>query len=84
MINMEKRTNYEVKKNTSEDFLLEQTFANLNRQFPQFIDGDIVITADNRLQQIGNELSAGHALQLLKSETIKAFFPVESRIIPKH
>ena len=80
---LEKKTKYEVHRETfqtNESTKIEQAFGNINRNSSRFVEGDIVITEDNRLQQIGNVLTPDKAMELLKSNSLKAFYPIESQV----
>lgn len=80
---MEEPTKYEVhrEKISSEAMnKLKETFNNIGRQQCEFVTGDIVVTVENRLQQVGTDLSEEKARELLESGYVKAFYPVESSI----
>ncbi|WP_144235591.1 hypothetical protein [Planomicrobium okeanokoites] len=80
---MEKQAKYNVnktKKFSSETAKINIAFEKLNRRPAYFLAGDIVITEDNHLQQISMDLEPDKAMELLKSNSLKAFYPIDSKI----
>lgn len=80
---MEEPTKYEVQREklSTEDMnKLKDVFKKIERQHGQFLTGDIVVTIENRLQQVGSDLSEKKARELLESGYVKAFYPAESSI----
>lgn len=80
---MEEPTKYEVER---EKFSIEELnkimeiFKETGRPNGQFVTGDIVVTTENRLQQVGPDLSEEKAREFLESGYVKAFYPAESSI----
>lgn len=80
---MEEPTKYEVNKDkiTKEELNnMREIFKKIGRQHGQFVTGDIVVTVENRLQQVGSDISEEKARELLESGYVKAVYPVESSI----
>lgn len=80
---MEEPTKYEVQREklSTEDLKkLKDVFQKIERQHGHFVTGDIVVTVENRLQQVGSDISEEKARELLESGYVKAFYPAESSI----
>ena len=80
---MEKPTKYEVKKekrSKAELTAMKVTFQKAGRESVYFADGDVVVTEENSLQRVGSEISAEEAMDLLENRTIKALYPVDSKV----
>ncbi|WP_281864950.1 hypothetical protein [Planomicrobium okeanokoites] len=80
---MEEPTKYELQRekiSTVEMTKLKEIFQINGRRKCDFITGDILVTVENRLQQVGPDLSEEKARELLESGYVKAFYPSESSI----
>lgn len=80
---MEEPTKYVVNKEELSEIELaaiKETFQKAGRESVYFADGDVVITEENLLQRVGSEISADEAMDLLESRTIKALYPVDSKV----
>lgn len=83
VVYMEEPIKYEVQRERiSTDKLneLREVFQKIGRLQFEFVLGDIVVTVENRLQQVGTDLSEEKARELLESGYVKAFYPAESSI----
>lgn len=80
---MEESTRYEVQRQQFSDEEMtgfKEIFQKIGRQQYEFITGDIIVSVENRLQQVGSELSKEEAQKLLESDFVKSFYPAEASI----
>lgn len=80
---MEEPTKYEVEREKvakEELYKLEELFADIGRQNAHFMIGDIVVTVENRIHQVGHDLSEDKAIELLEAGCLKALYPAETSI----